>query len=165
MYDNNDDECGIPPAILVHVITVIIVIIIRVWYASLCRHPITIIYNIWTCDRFIRDEHTVLQSQRSFHRLYLSHSFCCCYIFVVNILIIDHTNVILNSILYDCVKFSSQVTWTTVYRNKLIEKIFDFSKKIFNYFVLFFHVLIYLQLIYLRYYMASVVNYFNYYTR
>jgi len=42
VYDNNDDECGILPAILV----LIIVIIIRVRYASLCRYPITIMYNI-----------------------------------------------------------------------------------------------------------------------
>lgn len=44
VYDNNDDECGILPAILVRII--IIVIIIRVRYASLCRYPITIMYNI-----------------------------------------------------------------------------------------------------------------------
>lgn len=118
IYNNNDDECGIFPVILVHII-----IVIRVWYASLCRYPITVIYNIiWTCGRFIRDEHrpTISAQLPSF----ISEPLVLLLLYVILSLRkdIDHTNVILNSILCDCVKFSSRVTWTTVNRNKLIAK-------------------------------------------
>lgn len=119
IYNNNDDECGIPPAILVHII---IVIIIRVWYVSLCRYPITIIYNIWTCDRFIRDEHcpTISAQLPSFvsEPLVLLLLYYCCqyYHYAKTSATRTSYKILFYAIALNCRRKSPG---TTVYRNKL----------------------------------------------